>query len=336
MAPKYFDKLKKNDRHLLEQFLDLLSDSHQQFDDEELLIAKEVLKLEHHCPFNGAMEFLVDRNPAWNRETVMRVIDVLSEYNIIRCATIDGREFLEHCHVNFRHEHFICMKCSEVQEFYSPMFEEIVLEKAKEAGFYPILQNVDVYGICPKCYETKLRDKSVLSDCLEGQIVEITAFQDIADELLTKISRYGLGVGSYLKILRQNESDQSVQVLFRNTRIRVKKENVPKFRIRVLSADEQIAKRQEFESQSVNYCNLGDLKSGEMARIIKISHKSQIRKRLLEMGFVPGVEVKKLREAPLKDPAIFEVRGYQVSLRLAEAKDIFIEKIAEQSGQELK
>jgi Fe2+ transport system protein FeoA len=73
-----------------------------------------------------------------------------------------------------------------------------------------------------------------------------------------------------------------------------------------------------------------------MARIIKISHKSQIRKRLLEMGFVPGVEVKKLREAPLKDPAIFEVRGYQVSLRLAEAKDIFIEKIAEQSGQELK
>lgn len=334
MSPKSFDRLKKNDRHLLEQFMALLSDSHQQFNDEELLIAKEVLKLEHHCPFDGALEFLLDRNPLWNKEVLLRVIDVLSEYNIIRCATIDGREFLEHCHVNFRHEHFICMQCAEVQEFYSPMFEEIVLEKAREVGFYPILQNVDVYGICPKCYESTLRGKSLLFDCLEGQIVQIVSFHDIAPELLDKISGYGLGVGSYLKVLKKNETDQSVQVLFRNIRIRIKKENVPRFRIRVLSAEEQIAKRQEFDFQPQVHPNLAGLKPGEVARIVKISHRSLVRKRLLEMGFVPGVVVKHLREAPLKDPVIFELRGYQVSLRMAEAKDIYIDKITDSASLE--
>jgi Fe2+ transport system protein FeoA len=44
--------------------------------------------------------------------------------------------------------------------------------------------------------------------------------------------------------------------------------------------------------------------------------------RLLEMGFVPGVEVSLVKRAPLGDPLELRLRGYHVSLRRAEARRV--------------
>ncbi|MGN0491757.1 FeoA family protein [Ruminococcus sp.] len=43
------------------------------------------------------------------------------------------------------------------------------------------------------------------------------------------------------------------------------------------------------------------------------------------MGITPGATVKKLKTAPFGDPIVIIVRGYELSLRVSEAKEIFLE-----------
>ena len=65
--------------------------------------------------------------------------------------------------------------------------------------------------------------------------------------------------------------------------------------------------------------NLAELKTGESAVITKILGHGAFRKRVMEMGFVRGREVKSLLTAPLQDPIKFALMDYEVSLRRSEA-----------------
>ncbi len=72
---------------------------------------------------------------------------------------------------------------------------------------------------------------------------------------------------------------------------------------------------------------LSELKTGETGVVVKILGHGAFRKRVIEMGFVRGREVKVLLDAPLKDPIKYELLGYAVSLRRAEAEMIEVIKI---------
>ena len=64
---------------------------------------------------------------------------------------------------------------------------------------------------------------------------------------------------------------------------------------------------------------LSDLKTGDSGVVIKVGGQGNFRKRLIEMGFIPGKKVSAVMNAPLKDPIEYEILGYKVSLRRAEA-----------------
>lgn len=74
------------------------------------------------------------------------------------------------------------------------------------------------------------------------------------------------------------------------------------------------------------YCfqvmRLSDLNTGERAVIVKVYGHGSFRKRIIEMGFVKGNEVKVILNAPLKDPIEYEIIGYKISLRREEADKI--------------
>jgi ferrous iron transport protein A len=67
-----------------------------------------------------------------------------------------------------------------------------------------------------------------------------------------------------------------------------------------------------------------DLIVGEQARVVRIAEADEVSRRLLEMGVTPGVEIRRLGAAPLGDPLEFELRGYRLSLRRAEAEHVEI------------
>ena len=64
---------------------------------------------------------------------------------------------------------------------------------------------------------------------------------------------------------------------------------------------------------------LSELKTGEEGTIVKILGHGSFRKRVIEMGFVRGHEVKVLLNAPLKDPIKYKILDYELSLRRSEA-----------------
>lgn len=64
---------------------------------------------------------------------------------------------------------------------------------------------------------------------------------------------------------------------------------------------------------------------GARATVKVIAAENGARRRLLEMGFVPGTSLRVVRLAPLGDPMEVELHGYHVSLRLSEAHAILVE-----------
>ena len=79
---------------------------------------------------------------------------------------------------------------------------------------------------------------------------------------------------------------------------------------------------------------LSELQTGDSAYIVKVNGSGAFRKRILEMGFVRGQEVKSILNAPLKDPIKYGIMDYEVSLRRSEAVLIEISKIKEETERQ--
>ena len=72
---------------------------------------------------------------------------------------------------------------------------------------------------------------------------------------------------------------------------------------------------------------LDELKEGERGIIKSFRSDSELKIRLMGLGFIKGSEVELKKIAPLRDPIDVKIKGYDISLRKSEAKNIEIELI---------
>ncbi len=70
---------------------------------------------------------------------------------------------------------------------------------------------------------------------------------------------------------------------------------------------------------------LKDVKVGKSARVVKLHGEGAIKRRIMDMGITKGIEVTVRKVAPLGDPLELTVRGYELSLRKADAEMIEVE-----------
>ena len=64
---------------------------------------------------------------------------------------------------------------------------------------------------------------------------------------------------------------------------------------------------------------LRDLKVGQSARIKAVGGEGELRQHFLDMGVIPGAELTLVKLAPMGDPMEFQIHGYELTLRLADA-----------------
>ena len=68
-----------------------------------------------------------------------------------------------------------------------------------------------------------------------------------------------------------------------------------------------------------------EVKVGETVKVSKLSGSGPVKRRIMDMGITKGVEVFVRKVAPLGDPVEVTVRGYELSLRKADAEMILVE-----------
>lgn len=71
---------------------------------------------------------------------------------------------------------------------------------------------------------------------------------------------------------------------------------------------------------------LSQLGVGERGVIVAVKGEGAIRRRLFDMGLTPGAEVYLRKKAPLGDPIEISLRGYELTLRKAEAAHVELER----------
>lgn len=70
---------------------------------------------------------------------------------------------------------------------------------------------------------------------------------------------------------------------------------------------------------------LKEAKVGSMVKVVKLHGEGAVKRRIMDMGITRGVEVFVRKVAPLGDPVEVNVRGYELSLRKADAEMIEVE-----------
>lgn len=71
---------------------------------------------------------------------------------------------------------------------------------------------------------------------------------------------------------------------------------------------------------------LKDVKVGETVTVKKITGEGAVKRRIMDMGLTKGVELKIRKVAPLGDPIELTVRGYELSIRKADAMMVELEE----------
>lgn len=72
---------------------------------------------------------------------------------------------------------------------------------------------------------------------------------------------------------------------------------------------------------------LAELKINESCEIISVGGEGALRQHFLDMGLIPGAKAKLVKFAPMGDPMELLIHGYELTLRLDDAKKIEIKRL---------
>ena len=78
------------------------------------------------------------------------------------------------------------------------------------------------------------------------------------------------------------------------------------------------------EAAEMSTKNLTNLQEGESARVALLLNKGRIKRRLQDLGVVPGTLVQCVQKSPYGDPVAYGIRGAVIALRAEDAKGVLV------------
>lgn len=75
--------------------------------------------------------------------------------------------------------------------------------------------------------------------------------------------------------------------------------------------------------------SLDKIKVSDVVILKKLNNTGSIRRRLLDIGFIPGTKIESILTSPFKDPTLYRIRGTLIAIRNDDAKDIIVEECNE-------
>ena len=81
----------------------------------------------------------------------------------------------------------------------------------------------------------------------------------------------------------------------------------------------------QFSSEAHGH-SLSEMQPGAECEVTDVDLEDAAGRRMLDLGFIPGTRVRVIRRAPMGDPSLYELRGYQLCLREADSRHVRVEK----------
>jgi Fur family ferric uptake transcriptional regulator len=124
---------------------------------ERMMILQEIQHRDDHFQADDLLFYLRNKNIKVSRATVYRTLELLCDCGILSKVNFESSSTLfESTLKTGHHDHFICMRCRKIIEFYDDAIREIHQRIAGELNFEIESYTHHIYGVCGECKQKTL------------------------------------------------------------------------------------------------------------------------------------------------------------------------------------
>ncbi len=146
-----------NHDHIMKECLRFLEINDIQVSADVKEIVKSFFSSDEHLTIEQLEHRANQIEPVVSRQQVEKTMQILVDYGFAVRKTFDGRTVYEHLHLNEHHDHFYCVRCGKILEFYAPKIEQMQLEEAAKRGFHAFNHKLQIHGLCSSCFGEQTR-----------------------------------------------------------------------------------------------------------------------------------------------------------------------------------
>ena len=305
------------------QFKELFAHADVDNFEDRYRILEVFLQIEGHITFDELSERLEKSGNRFSPEFIKETLKLMCRFGFAQKNRFDnGQVHYEHRHLGDHHDHMICTKCRKIIEFKDDQLEALQLQIAASNGFHMLQHRMELYGICDQCFGKRV-GRMPLPAARQGEqltIEEIIGGSGARMRLITM----GLRVGDIIDVIT-NLNDGQIVVALEGKRYALGRGLAQKVIVKPFEKGQQAAVAGADLTKET--MPMSRMREGQAGTIVNTGGDSVLRRRLLEMGLLKGVDVYIEKYAPLKDPIELIVKGYHVSLRVEEAVNIQVSNV---------
>ena len=148
-----------------------------------------------------------------------------------------------------------------------------------------------------------------------GQLAFVSHIEDEPDVIYKQLTAQGFSVGSQLRILEVTPQ-----------RVRIEAEGEERILAPIVAANLTVVLFEPGDRQEEPLRRLTEVPLGDAARVVRISPacRGMQRRRLFDLGLIPGTVVRAEFRGPGGDPTAYDIRGAKIALRRQQADQILV------------
>lgn len=189
----------KKHTHILDECMKFLSNSGIQMNNQTQGLLEYFFSTDYHMSFDDIKRYVHDKRLQISDSEIRNALELLVEFGFATCKDFgDSIIRYEHLHYGEHHDHFICLKCGKIIEFYSQKIEDEQHNAAIEQGFHAFSHKMQIHGLCESCFGSSSRQTIPLAMVDSGgrfRVAEIAADNAVFETGMKK-KLLGMGIVS--------------------------------------------------------------------------------------------------------------------------------------------
>ena len=142
-------------KQILIECLEFLKNNGITVDDDLRRLIVFFFSADHHVALEDIRRFVQEHKIKISDSAIRDAFSLLVEYGFaIERVFGDNMVRYEHLHLGEHHDHFYCLKCGKIIEFYSPEIEDWQVRVAKDHEFHSFDHKMQIHGLCKQCFGT--------------------------------------------------------------------------------------------------------------------------------------------------------------------------------------